>query len=278
LGGEFSSPAVAQLGGVFQATFAGADGWLYSFDVRAMEQGRTELLWKFDCNPKTSVAELGGRGTRNSIVATPVIYEGRVYVPTGQNPEHGEGLGHLWCIDPSKRGDLSPELVFNKANPDEPIAHKRIQACNPNEGDFTRPNPNSGVVWHYESFDRDASGKIDFEEQFHRTIGSATIHDGLLVVADFSGLLHCLDALTGKLLWTHDLLAACWSTPLISDGKIYIADEDGDIAIFRLARTKELIAEHNLENSVYGTPAVANETLFVGTKTRLYAIHQRSKE
>ena len=83
---------------------------------------------------------------------------------------------------------------------------------------------------------------------------------------------------TGQPLWTHDLLAATWSTPLIADGKIYVCDEDGDIAIFRLARTKQLIAELNLENSIYGTPAAANETLFVGTKTRLYAIHQGNKE
>jgi hypothetical protein len=39
-----------------------------------------------------------------------------------------------------------------------------------------------------------------------------------------------------------------------------------------------LIAEPNLETSIYGTPAGANETLFVGTKTRLFAIHQKNKE
>ena len=72
--------------------------------------------------------ELGGRGTRNNIIATPVIYQDSVYVAVGQDPEHGEGVGHLWCIDPTKRGDVSPELAFNAAAPNQVIAHKRIQA------------------------------------------------------------------------------------------------------------------------------------------------------
>ena len=55
----------------------------------------------------------------------------------------------------------------------------------------------------------------------------------MLYIADFSGLFHCLDAKTGKLHWAYDMLAACWGSPLIVDGKVYIGDEDGDVAIFR---------------------------------------------
>jgi hypothetical protein len=33
--------------------------------------------------------------TRNELIATPVIYEDRVYIANGQDPEHGEGVGHL---------------------------------------------------------------------------------------------------------------------------------------------------------------------------------------
>ena len=37
-----------------------------------------------------------------------------------------------------------------------------------------------------------------------------------------------LDAKTGQLQWTHDVLAAVWGSPLVADGKVYLADEDGD--------------------------------------------------
>ena len=38
---------------------------------------------------------------------TPVVYEGLVYIANGQDPEHGEGPGHFYAIDPTKRGDIT---------------------------------------------------------------------------------------------------------------------------------------------------------------------------
>jgi hypothetical protein len=36
-----------------------------------------------------------------------VFYKGRVYIAIGQDPEHGEGIGHLVCMDPSQEGDVT---------------------------------------------------------------------------------------------------------------------------------------------------------------------------
>jgi outer membrane protein assembly factor BamB len=273
LHGQWSSPSWGILGGVEQVLIGLGDGWLYSFDP-AGENGKSKLLWKFDCNPKESKYVLGGRATRNHIIGTPVVYDGLVYIGVGEDPEHGEGVGHLWCIDPTKRGDVSPTQVFNKKDPTKPIAHKRLQACEPDKGDFERPNSNSAVVWHYEGSNPTRPGQKGgkFEETMHRTCGTVSIKDGLLFVADFSGLVHCLDQKTGKAHWTHDMLAASWGSPMIIDGKVYIGDEDGDISIFKLSAKKDLLPEVSMENSVYSTPIVANNVLFIANKDRLFAI------
>ena len=249
----------------------GGDGWLYAFDARG-ENGRAKKLWEFDCNPKESKYTLGGRADRNHIIGTPVVHEGLVYIAVGEDPEHGEGVGHLWCIDPTKRGDVSSEIAVSLKDPNTPLPRRREQAVIKEQGEVARPNPNSAAVWHYPGFDADGNGKLDFEETMHRTCGTVAIHEGLLFVADFSGLFHCLDVKTGKPHWTHDMLAASWGSPLIVDGKVYIGDEDGDITVFKLAPDMEILAEINMGNSVYSTPIVAGDTLYIANKSHLFAI------
>jgi outer membrane protein assembly factor BamB len=271
--GQWSSPCVAEFDGVPQVIFAGGDGWVYSFRCDRGKDGMPELLWKFDANPKESKSILGGRGTRNEVIATPVAYDGKVYVAVGQDPEHGEGPGHLWCIDPTRRGDVSSELAVLVSDRTKVIPHKRLQAVEPEKGEVAIDNPNSAVVWHFDKQDRDGDGKFSFEESMHRSCGTVAIKDDLVFIADFSGLFHCLDARTGKVHWAYDLLAATWGSPLIVGDKVYIGDEDGDITIFNLsAEAHEPVAEINMGNSVYSTPIVANNVLYIANKTHLFAI------
>jgi outer membrane protein assembly factor BamB len=304
LHGQWSSPAYGVLGGVPQVIFGGGDGWVYSFrgDITGKER---ELLWKFDANPKETKWVVGGQGTRNNIIATPVIHDGVVYVAVGQDPEHGEGDGHVWAIDPTKRGDVSPELAFNVSDLTKPIPAKRIQAVVPEDGEVARANPNSAVVWHYSQFDQDGDGDIAFEETMHRSCGTVAIKDGLLFIADFSGLFHCLDVKTGKPHWTHDMFASAWGSPLIVDNKVYIGDEDGDVAVFNLSgdpkkAMKEVVVDEqtgetelvpinakrnefdqweviNMGNSVFSTPIVANNVLYISNKSHLFAIESESE-
>jgi outer membrane protein assembly factor BamB len=286
--GQWSSPAYGVIDGQAQVIFGGGDGYVYSFDP-AGENGKSKLLWKFDANPKTAKLELMGKGTRNDIISTPVIYDNKVYVATGQDPEHGEGVGTLWCIDPTKRGDVSKELAFNASDPKTPIPHKRVQAVVEKEGDFARPNPNSAVVWEYTVDDRDGDGEIAFEEQFHRSIGTVAIKDDVLYIADFSGLFHCVNAQTGKVNWVYDMLSAAWGSPLIVEDKVYIGDEDGEVSVFRhSADAAEAMKEEdgemvpyygtrNMGASVYGTPIVADNVLYIGNQTHLFAITPEGK-
>lgn len=98
LHGQWASPSVGEAGGTLQAFFPGGDGWLYGFDARSGQK-----LWSFDMNPKDAVWPK----TRNYPVATPVLYESKVFLSVGQEPENGEGIGHMYCIDPTKRGDIT---------------------------------------------------------------------------------------------------------------------------------------------------------------------------
>ncbi len=98
LHGQWSTPAVAMVGDVVQVVHGQGDGW-----VRGYEAKTGKKLWEFDTNPKDAVWPK----TRNEVIATPVIFENVVYIANGQDPEHGEGIGHLYAIDATKRGDIT---------------------------------------------------------------------------------------------------------------------------------------------------------------------------
>ncbi len=98
LHGQWSSPAVGTIGGEVQVVNAQGDGW-----IRGYEATTGKKLWEFDTNPKDSVWPK----TRNEVISTPVIVGDVVYISNGQDPEHGEGVGHAYAIDATKRGDIT---------------------------------------------------------------------------------------------------------------------------------------------------------------------------
>jgi outer membrane protein assembly factor BamB len=219
--GQWSNPTYAVIKGKPQVIFPGGDGWLYGLEP---ETGK--VIWKFDANPKDSKYELGGKGTRSDFIGTPVVHQDRVYIGTGQDPEHFEGIGHFWCIDPAgKTGDISPDLVADATKDPPP----------------TNPNPNSGVAWHYGGDETRPSASRDYV--FGRTMSSACVVDDVVYIAELAGYVHCLDAKTGKKFWQWDTKSAIWGSCYYVDGKVLLANEDGDFYIFKHEKTHDVLDE-----------------------------------
>ena len=250
LHGQWSSPSVGVVNGKAQVYMPGGDGWLYAFDAEATEN---KLVWKFDLNPKQAVWKLGGEGDRNAIIGTPVFYENSVILGVGQDPEHGNGVGHLYRIDATKTGDVSPELG------------KKEKAG--------KPNPNSGQIWHYGGVDEDGSVTGEAEEAIYsRTVSTVAVKDGLVYAADLYGILHCLDLKTGKRVWAHDTFSAIWGSPMVVDGKVFLGTEDNDLWIMQAGREMKEIKKVTFDSSVYTTPTIASGVMYVSDRSTLYAI------
>jgi outer membrane protein assembly factor BamB len=155
-----------------------------------------------------------------------VIYDNKVFVAVGQDPEHGEGIGHLYAIDATKTGDVTE----------------------------------SGGIWHVGG------------EDFHRSMSTVAIADGLLYAADLSGFLYCFDAKTGKRHWRYDAASAVWGSPYVVDGKVMLGTEDGDLHVLAHGSELKPIGVNYMENSVYTTPVAANGTLYITNRRTLFAI------
>lgn len=249
--GQWANAAYGVVNGAPQVIFPGGNGWIYSFDP----QGK--LIWKFDCNPKDSKYELSAKGTRNDFIATPVIYKNRVYIGVGQDPEHKFGVGHFWCIDMTRKGDVSPELVTDDKFPPT-----------------TKKNPNSAEVWHYGGVITDPAvqKKLRRNYYFGRTMSTCAIHEDILYISELSGLLHCLDANTGKPHWEFDTRSEIWSSPYYADGKVYLGTDDSAVYVFQHGAKLKKLAENEMDGRVRATPIAANGVLYVMTENKLYAI------
>lgn len=254
--GQWTSPSAGKVDGKWQVFFGGGDGVVYALSatpekgsgqpvtkvfpnqpdsVEDTELNYIKKVWWVDCVPPEYKAKDGkpikypAAEGPSEINSTPVYYDNKVYVAIGQDPEHGEGVGRLVCIDPSGK-----------------------------TGDITK----TGIVWDYKGIKRSISTV---------SIDPAT---GLLFIADFSGFVHCLDAKTGKLNWVYDMKAHMWGSTFVADGKVYVGDEDGDFVILAAKGGDKpvVISETNIGAPIYGTPIVANGTMYVMGQTHLFAI------
>lgn len=242
--GQWSSPAYAVVRGVPQVIFPGGDGFLYAFDPPT---GR--LLWKFDCNPKAAKWVLGGTGDRSDFIATPVVWENRLYIGVGQDPEHKKGVGHLWCID------LERAVARGKVN-----ANHDVSPVGDNFDPAAPVNRHSALAWHYGGLAPPLAPR-DFI--FGRTLSTCAVHDGLVYAAEYDGILHCLDARTGKKYWEHDMQADTWASPLWVDGKIYLGNESGDMLVFAHGKKKSLLKTIETAGRIRTAAVAANGVLYV---------------
>ena len=58
------------------------------------------------------------------------------------------------------------------------------------------------------------------------------------------------------------------------DGKIYLGDEDGDLAVLREGKKLEVLAEINMGSSVYSTPVAYKGALYILGRNRLFALKE----
>lgn len=221
LHGQWSSPAYGVIDGTAQAVFGGGDGWCYSY---AAKTGK--LLWKFDLNPKGSKWILGGRGTKNAIIATPVIDDNKVYLCVGQDPEHGEGPGHLYSIDATKRGDITKSgLVWHVGGDDFQRSMSSVAVAD----GLVYAADLSGFLYCLDA----KTGKEHWKyDTFAAIWGSPFVVDGKVFLGDEEGEVVVMQhGKVMKELYTNDLQNSVYTTPVASGGVLYITNRRALFAI-----------------------------------------------
>jgi len=87
------------------------------------------------------------------------------------------------------------------------------------------------------------------------------------------GIITCLEAESGKVLYRERLGASgpYLSSPIAANGNIYIPSNNGVITVIKAGNNLEILAQNDLGEKIYSTPAVVGNTLYVRTAENLYA-------
>jgi len=95
--------------------------------------------------------------------------------------------------------------------------------------------------------------------------GSMALADGRLYVGDYRGLILCIDALRGKLMWRYATGAQILATPAVAAGRVYVGSGDG--YLYALDTHTGRPAWRYFTGEVRSSASLANGHLYVGSLT-----------
>jgi len=123
-----------------------------------------------------------------------------------------------------------------------------LMAVNPSgKGDITATN----VIW------KKRSGRLQ--------LLTPVIKDGLIYTVDSNNNLMCIEASTGKEVWTSRMLANFNASPVFAADKIYFFSVRGDVVIIKPGRKFEIISQFRISNPVWATPAFLRNSIILRT-------------
>ena len=135
------------------------------------------------------------------------------------------------------------------------------------------------------AFKLDGRGDIEGREQVVWTtpddtpdIASPMLSDGRLYFhKGKTGILTCLDAVTGKVLFGPERIpgvSLTYASPVAAGGHIYLTGRRGNITVIKDAPTLEIIATNSLGEGVDATPAPVGHELFVRGERHLFCLSE----
>jgi outer membrane protein assembly factor BamB len=104
-------------------------------------------------------------------------------------------------------------------------------------------------------------------------VPSPLAHQGRIYMVKNGGIVTCLDAISGDVLYRKRISASgsYYASPIAVGDHIYLASGQGTVTVLRSGDQLDVIAENDLGERIMATPAAVDETLYVRTNDHLYA-------
>ena len=101
---------------------------------------------------------------------------------------------------------------------------------------------------------------------------SPILVDGLIYMATDDGIVNCIEASSGDPVWQKRIGGSFAASPIYSDGHLYFCDREGKTTIIKPGRKFEAVATNTLDDGLMASPAVDGRAIYLRTKTHLYRV------
>jgi outer membrane protein assembly factor BamB len=152
----------------------------------------------------------------SEVNATPVVWKNRIYTAVGQDPEHGEGVGNLSCIDATQTGDVTKTAKIWSYDK----IHRSLSTVSITPDGLLFVGDFSGYLHCLDA----ETGKVYWVHDLKAHIwGSTMVADGKVYLGTEDGdLIVFAASKEKKILSTTNVGSAIYGTPVVANGVIYV--------------------------------------------------------
>lgn len=232
----------------------------------ALDAGSGEELWRVDRDEKSQYSSpiIWKNRLRNELIVGGMVY--RSY-----DPQSGK---LLWRLDMDKGRSSATALAVddrlfvgtefrNRGGADDGGGY--LFAVRPGgSGDITpRGDAEAGpfIEWKKERSGIQMASPVMCQGQ-------------LFLLERRSGLVHCLDAETGQTVHRSRLpgARAFWASPWATENYVFCVDTGGTTYVLKPGKELTVVAENELDEQTWSTPAITTDAVYLRTRSKLYCI------
>lgn len=103
---------------------------------------------------------------------------------------------------------------------------------------------------------------------------SVVLVGDLLFMVNDSGILSCVEAKTGAIVWTGRVYGNYSASPLAAGNRIYLFSEEGKTTVIEAGREYKVLAENFLNGGFMASPAVLGKALILRAGANVYRIEE----
>jgi outer membrane protein assembly factor BamB len=127
------------------------------------------------------------------------------------------------------------------------------------------------------SGDVTATHRLWRRDRSRQMIGSGVMHQGRLYTVDNAGIMEALDPKTGASIFTGRLASsggsgAVWSSPVLSDQKLYVMNQSGTTFVLKAGPEFEILATNQLDEQANSSVVISDGEVVLRTHSALWLI------